>query len=318
VRSISTFAAAVLVLAGATPVLAQGTTGSPSFSSTAVPKEEAKDTGWKVEAKAGVIWIAGNAQSTSIAAGLKVTRDAVWQRYSLTANYAFAKTSLLVAPAGTPPVPINTIDDLRRENSLTARLWLVTPRFDQWLIRRNAAGDTSLYVLGNIGSDYAAGKKLYGGFQVGVSTLMLKEGPHSLVGEVGYDFTYLSPYVGDGYSIHSLRTALKYTLELGKTTKFEAGVEYLVNFNREEGAPNDDPVDFNSVPAFQDHRVNGMLSLTTTIYERLALTLSWTGRFDAKPQYLALPPGTVPANGHGVFLNKFDSITNVQFVYTFG
>src|SRR5262249_12056150 len=156
------------------------------------------------------------------AAGLNVTRDAVWQRYSLTASYAFAKSVLYAAPptpTGQTQAPINTVDDLRQETSLTARLWLVTPRFDQGLIRKNAARGPSIDLLGNIGSDFAAGKKLFGGFQTGVSTLIWKAGPHSLVGEAGYDFTYLSPYKGDGYSIHSLRPALKYTLELAKTTK---------------------------------------------------------------------------------------------------
>jgi hypothetical protein len=308
----------ISALALALPAFAQPATGAPKFVYTEPPKDEAKDTGWKAEIKAGVIWIAGNAQSTSIAGGLNVSRDAVWQRYMLEASYAYAKSSLLVAPSSSPPpVPINSVDDLRSENNLTARLWHVTPRFDQWLIRRNAAGDTSIYLLGNIGSDFAAGKKLFGGFQVGVSTVLFKSGPHTVIGELGYDFTYLDPYVGEGFSIHSLRAALNYAFELSKTTKFNAGVEYLVNVARESGAPNDESP-FDSVPAFQDHRVNGVLGLTTQIYGRLALTLSWTGRFDGKPQYIKLPPNTVPADGRGVFLNKFDSVTQVQFVYTLG
>jgi putative salt-induced outer membrane protein YdiY len=308
----------ISALALALPALAQPTTEASKFAYTEPPKDDAKETGWKAEIKAGVIWIAGNAQSTSIAGGLKVSRDAVWQRYMLEASYAYAKSSLLVAPeSSVSPVPINSVDDLRRENNLTARLWHVTPRFDQWLIRRNAAGDTSIYLLGDIGSDFAAGKKLFGGFQVGVSTVFFKSGPHTVIGELGYDFTYLDPYVGDGFSIHSLRTALNYSFELSKTTKFNAGVEYLVNVARESGAPNDESP-YDSVPAFQDHRINGVLGLTTQIYDRLALTLSWTGRFDAKPQYIKLPPNTVPADGRGVFLNKFDSVTQVQFVYTLG
>jgi putative salt-induced outer membrane protein YdiY len=308
----------ISALALAVPALAQPATKAPKVVYTEPPKEGAKESGWKAEIKAGVIWIAGNAQSTSIAGGLTVSWDAVWQRYMLDASYAYSKSSLLVAPPSTQsPVPINSIDDLRRENSLTARLWHVTPRFDQWLIRRNAAGDTSIYLLGNIGSDFAAGKKLFGGFQVGVSRVLFKSGPHALVGELGYDFTYLDPYVGPGFSIHSLRAALNYTFELSKTTKVKAGVEYLVNLARESGAPNDESP-FDSVPAFQDHRLNGLVGLTTQLYDRLALTLSWTGRFDAKPQYITLPPNTVPANGRGVFLNKFDSVTQVQFVYTLG
>jgi Protein of unknown function, DUF481 len=282
---------------------------------TVLAQEDAKDTRWKAEAKAGVLWLAGNSDSTSLSAGLKLMRDAVWQRYSLTASYAFAKSRVYVAPA--TPTTISSLDELEAQSALSARLWNVTPRFDQWLVRRDAAGDTSVYLVGNIASDFAAGKKLFGGAQIGVSTLLVKSGPHALTGELGYDFTYLQPYVGDGYSIHSLRVALAYVFEISKTTKFTAGAEYLVNLNEEAGAPNDDLDAPLGVPAFEDHRVNGKVTLTTQVYQRLSLNLNWTGRFDAKPQ-LAQLPANVTANPPGVFLRTFDSITEVQFVYTFG
>jgi putative salt-induced outer membrane protein YdiY len=306
----------------AAPAFAQDTTVAPTFAYGEAPKEDAKPTGWKAEAKAGLLWLAGNSDSTSLSAGLKITRDDVWQRYSLTANYAYAKSRIYTGPApgktfakdanGLPIV--GSFDDLNAESALNARLWNVTPRFDQWVIRRSAPGDTSIYVLGNIASDFAAGKKLFGGGQVGVSTLLVKAGAHSLTGELGYDFTYLQPYVGDGYSIHSLRAALAWVWEISKTTKFTAGAEYLINLNKETGAP--DPNDPTGVPAFQDHRVNALVGLTTQVYERLSLNVSWTGRYDAKPNLATLPSGVSPESK--VFLRTFDSITQVQFVYTFG
>jgi putative salt-induced outer membrane protein YdiY len=306
--------AGLLALLVAGPTLAQDTTAAPTFGYGEKPKPEAKDTGWKAEAKAGLLWLAGNSDSTSLSAGLKISRDAVWQRYSLTANYAFASSRVYSAPA--TPIVINSLDELGSTSMLSARLWNVTPRFDQWLLHRDAPGDTSVYVLGNIASDYAAGKKLFGGGQLGVSTLIFKTGGHSLTGELGYDFTYQQPYVGDGYSIHSLRAALAYAWEISKTTKLTAGAEYLVNINDESGAP--DPVNINHVSAFQDHRVNGVVTLTTQVYDRLALSLSWTGRYDAKPNLATLPKNVTAAQPPGIFLRTFDSITQVQFVYTFG
>jgi putative salt-induced outer membrane protein YdiY len=312
----------LVTLTVAGPALAQDTTAAPSFTYAEKPKEDAKDTGWKVEAKAGLLWLAGNSDSTSLSAGLKVTRDAVWQRYSLNANYAYAMSRVYGGPDPTKTLPIgpdgkpivSSFDDLRSESTLSARLWNVTPRFDQWIIHRDAPGDTSIYVLGNIASDFAAGKKLFGGGQVGVSTLLIKAGPHSLTGELGYDFTYLQPYVGDGYSIHSLRAALGYVWEISKSTKFTAGAEYLINLNKETGAP--DPNDPTGVPAFQDHRVNALVGLTTQVYDRLSLNVSWTGRYDAKPNLATLPAGVSSASR--IFLRTFDSTTQVQFVYTFG
>lgn len=302
-----------LLMAG--PVLAQATTAAPGFAYGEKPKDDAKDTGWKAEAKAGLLWLAGNSDSTSFSAGLMVSRDAVWQRFSLAANYAFSQARVYASPA--TATQITSIDELSGSNTLSARLWNVTPRFDQWLIHGNAPGDTSIYVVGNIASDYAAGKKLFGGGQLGVSTLMIKSGPHGLTGELGYDFTYLQPYQGDGYSIHSLRAALGYVFEISKTTKLTAGVEYLVNLNKESGAP--DPVDLAGVPAFEDHRVNGLVSLTAQVYDRLSLNLSWTGKYDARPNFATLPKNVTPKpDAKGVFLRTFDSITQVQFVYTFG
>ena len=79
------------------------------------------------------------------------------------------------------------------------------------------------------------------------------------------------------------------------------------------------PNDPTGVPAFQDHRVNGVVSLTTQVYDRLSLNLSWTGRYDARPNFATLPANVSPVPpAKGVFLRTFDSITQVQFVYTFG
>jgi len=73
------------------------------------------------------------------------------------------------------------------------------------------------------------------------------------------------------------------------------------------------------VPAFEDHRVNGLVTLSTQVYGQLSLTLSWTGKYDAKPNFVILPANVSPVPpAKGVFLRNFDSITQVQFVYTFG
>ena len=320
-----TLLAALCAVLGATPALAQNTI-APTFAYGDTPSEDAKDSGWHAEAKAGLLWLAGNSDSTSLSAGLKISRDAVWQRYSLNANYAYSKTRVYLGPDPSRTLPlgpdglpiVTSFDDLRAESALSARLWNVTPRFDQWFIHRNAPGDTSLYILGNIASDFAAGRKLFGGGQVGVSTLLVRAGGHSLTGELGYDYTYLQPYdtpgnPAVGYGIHSLRTALGYAWQISKATKFNAGVEYLVNMNKETGAP--DPDDPTGVPAFQDHRVNTVVGLTTQVYNRLSLNVNWTGRYDAKPQLAQLPTGV--SSESKIFLRTFDSITQVQFVYTF-
>ncbi|MGZ6141479.1 MAG: hypothetical protein ACXWLA_12420, partial [Myxococcaceae bacterium] len=136
-------AAGLLALLAAGPVLAQDTTAAPKFTYTEVPKEDAKPTGWKAEATAGLLWLSGNSSSTSISAGLALTYDAVWQKYTLTAAYAFATSSVYTVPNPPPTQPITSLDQLSSTNTLSARLWSVIPRFDQWLIHKDAPFDTS-------------------------------------------------------------------------------------------------------------------------------------------------------------------------------
>ena len=47
-----TLLAGLVALLTAAPALAQDTTAAPTFTYTEKPKEDAKDTGWKAEAKA--------------------------------------------------------------------------------------------------------------------------------------------------------------------------------------------------------------------------------------------------------------------------
>ena len=91
---------------------------------------------------------------------------------------------------------------------------------------------------------------------------------------------------------------------------------YLINVNDETGAPNSPDVTAVGVPAFQDSRVNGIVGLTTQVWDRLSLNLSWTGKYDSKPNLAQLPPGLPP--GSAAFLKPFDSTTTIQFVYTLG
>ena len=56
-------AAGLLALLTAGPVMAQATTEAPKFTYTETPKEDAKDTGWKVEAS-GRSALAGGQRQT--------------------------------------------------------------------------------------------------------------------------------------------------------------------------------------------------------------------------------------------------------------
>jgi putative salt-induced outer membrane protein YdiY len=287
----------------------------PKFTYAEKPKDDAKPSGWKAEVKGGLLWLTGNSQSLSVNAAARASYDAVWQRYSFFGDYTYAQSTTLAPPTST----VTSLDQLQRINGLSARLWDLGFRFDQFLIHNNAQWETSVYALAVLGSDYAAGKKLTGDAQVGVSTLLLKTGEHSVKGEAGLDFAFVDPYVDVTYFIFSLRVALGYTWQITKTTQFTAGVEWLTNLNKENAAY-DSATDPNTVPVFADNRINAKIGLTTQIYDALSLGVSFVLRYDSAPSLSSIvnPAPTGGGVAPPLFLYTTDTMTTVQLIYSFG
>ena len=218
---------------------------------------------------------------------------------------------------------MTSLDQLQRVDGLSARLWDLGFRFDQYLIHNNGQWETSVYALAMLGSDFAAGKKLTGDGQVGVSTLVIKTGEHTLKGEAGLDFAFVDPYralPGQGtYFIFSVRAALGYVWQINKTTQFSASIELLTNLNKENAAY-DSVTSPDSVPIGADNRVNGKLGLTTQIYDALSLGVSFGLRYDTAPALSTIvnPPPASGGPAPPLFVYKLDTITTVQLIYAFG
>ncbi len=309
------------VLAAAARVLAPAAARAddPKFVYTEKPKDDAKPGGWKAEVKAGLLYLTGNSQSLSIAAAARVSYDAIWQKYSLFGDYTFSRATTFAAPTET----VTSLNQLQTVNGLSARLWDLGFRFDQFLIHNDAQWETSVYALVGLGSDYAAGKKLTGDGQVGASTLLLKTGEHTLKGEAGFDFAFVDPYQtlpGQGtYFIASLRVALGYTWQIAKGTQFTAGVEWLTNLNAEDAAY-DSATSPDTVPVFDDDRINAKVGLTTQVWDKLSLGVTFVLRYDSAPSLSTIP--NVPPPGGGptppLFAYKTDTITTLQLIYAFG
>jgi putative salt-induced outer membrane protein YdiY len=287
----------------------------PKFSYTEKPKEDAKPSGWKAEVKAGLLWLTGNSQSLSVNAAARASYDAVWQKYTFFGDYTFARSTTLGSPATT----VTSLDQVPRSDGLSARLWDLGFRFDQFLIHNNAQWETSLYATSVLGSDYAAGKKLTGDVQIGVSTLLLKTGEHTLKGEAGLDFAFVDPYVDTTYFIFSVRVALGYVWQISKTTQLSAGIEWLTNLNKENAAY-DSLTDPNTVPIFADNRINAKVGLTTQIYDALSLGVSFALRYDSAPSLSSIvnPPPAGGGVAPPLFLYTTDTMTTVQLIYSFG
>jgi putative salt-induced outer membrane protein YdiY len=291
----------------------------PAFTYTDRPKDDAKPEGWKADVKGGLLFLTGNSQSLSVTAAGRVSYDAVWQKYSLFGDFTYARATTFEAPTTT----VTSLNQLQQVDGLSARLWDLGFRFDQYVIHNNAQWETSIYALAVLGSDYASGKKLTGDAQIGVSTFLIKSGPHALRGEGGFDFAFVDPYQalpGQGtYFIFSLRLALAYSWDISKTTQFTAGIEWLTNLNAEDAAY-DSLTSPDSVPVFADNRINGKIGLTTQIYDALSLGVSFVIRYDSAPSLSTFvnPPPLGGGPTPPLFVYKTDTITTVQLIYTFG
>jgi len=291
----------------------------PKFVYSDKPKEDAKPGGWKAEVRAGLLFLTGNSQSLSLAASVRASYDAVWQKYSFLGDYTFARATTFAAPTQT----VTSLNQLTTVNALSARLWDLGLRFDQFLIHNNAQWETSVYALVGLGSDYAAGKKLTGNGQLGASTLLLKTAEHALRGEAGFDFAFVEPYQtlpGQGtYFVASLRLALGYVWQIAKTTQFNVGVEWLTNLNAENAAF-DSVTSPDTVPVFADNRINARVGLTTQVWDALSLGVTFVLRYDSAPSLSTIrnvpPPGGGPTPP--LFSYKTDTITTVQLIYAFG
>jgi hypothetical protein len=277
--SMAVLAAATLL--GITRVEAQP---SPAFK-YATPEERAalekSDTvKWEAAAQAGLILTTGNSRMTAFAAGVTASRKDKRNKLSFEAGSAYARSSIFlgVDADGSGALSESEIDRL---SATTTKSWLLKGRYDRFLTAKNA-----LFVTAGMSSDKPAGKELVGNLQLGYSRELYQSGPHTFVGEAGYDYTYEDQVVaGDALNIHSLRGFVGYKGELSEDTKVETSVEGLFNLNSLTTPAG--PVD-----TFGDDRVNTKLALTTKLGTRLSFRFSFEAKVDTAPS--ARPPLAIP------------------------
>jgi hypothetical protein len=263
--------------------------------------EEVKGIEWKAAALAGAILTTGNSKTTSLSAGATASRKQGRSKLAIDAGLAYARSTLLF------PNDINgngTIDndaEIGEDAQTTTDAWIVKARYDFFFTPRN-----SVYTSASVSADEPAGKELVAGAQVGYSRLLHKSAKHEVVAEVGYDFSYEDPVVGDGEGIHSGRGFVGWAGKLSGDTAAEASVEVLSNVNKLD----------NDVDRFEDTRVNGKTKLTTKLWEDLNFGFSFLLKYDNAPS--ARPPLSLPyADGFVPLAEELDTRTEVSLIYNF-
>ena len=309
-----------LVLAAlALPSLARAQNPAvPTFSLPKAPdadKPPPPDVVWKIQSKGGLLLTSGNSRSQVATFGFDGSRLEGLNKLSLNGALAYGRSSPLVAVGdGT-----NTTDVTHGASVTTTNNWITKGRYDRFFTPNNAA-----YALAQIGADKIAGKRLYGGAQAGYSRQLLKNDQHTLVAELGYDFSYES-YVQspgktlDAVAIHSARVFVGELFSLTKATGITGSVEALFNLNKEKALLASDTTGAtNGVGAFKDTRIIGKLGLTTTLFSSLSFGFGFTLKYDQNPAPRPLPAGAMPyAANFQPFADKVDTMTEATMIYTF-
>jgi hypothetical protein len=220
----------LLSLLLAAPVQAQ-----PKFQFEKPPE---KPTDWNVQAKGGLLITSGNSQSRNANLALLGSRQAGDNKISLEGSLAYGRSNVLVPVIDTA---MGVVTGLERVPETTTNQWKARGRYDRFLTENNAA-----YVLGQLGADRVAGKKLVGGGQAGYSRQLVKNDVHTTVAELGYDFSYESYFSPperpvDPVAIHSARVFVGELWKLTSDTGLTASFEALFNLNKEKAPLASDP-----------------------------------------------------------------------------
>lgn len=297
---------AVGLLAGsAQPAAAQAPDPKFDFEKPAEVKEKA-EVEWKASANAGVIVTTGNSNTVTVNGGLEASRFDGKNKVQAKLAGAYAESTVLVANDIDGDGQIDGDGEVANETNTTAANLIGKLRYDRFITTNN-----SLYLSALAGLDRPASKEVFAGGQVGYSRQIVKNETHEVLGEAGYDFTwvrYLNSPDRDVY-LHSARLFLGYTLTPTDATTIGASVEALVNFN---------PVTIGGrdVGAGEATRVNGNLSLTTKVWSFINFRAAFSVRYDNAPslrQTLDLPyaPGYTP------FAEKIDTMTELGLIINF-
>ncbi len=265
--------------------------------------EKPSDLEWKASAQAGLVMTTGNSRTTTLAGGAKASRKEGLNMLQLEAGGAYARSSIFVASDLNGNGRLGE-GEIERQSTTTTKAWYSKARYDRFL-----TGVDSLYGTGTIGSDKPAGKKVYGGGQLGYSRIAFKNDKHAVLAEAGYDFTYEDPMVGDSLSIHSARAYAAYRGKLSEDTGVEAALEGLYNLNSLD-------YPYGEVKTFKDRRHTGRLALTTKIYTDISLRFGFEAKHDSAP---SVRPALGIAYEDGFFpkADELDTKTEATLIINF-
>ncbi|HUJ63025.1 MAG TPA: DUF481 domain-containing protein [Kofleriaceae bacterium] len=262
-----------------------------------------KDIEWHAAIEGGLLIATGNAETTNVSAGFKVSRRQDANKLALEAAIAYAKAGLLVLDDRNGNGLIDNQTEIIQQQSITAETFDARLRYDRFLTNYN-----SLYAAALAGRDVPAGKLAVLGGQIGYSRRLYKSKTAEAVAEVGGDYSHEHLVTGSPVNVVSVRGFVGDKTALTEGTDFEASLEALTNLNHETLPTMQDG------SAFEDTRMNLHLAISAKIGKNLAVSTSFDAKYDHRPGPLSiknLAMDYVPAAA------PLETIMKAQLIYTF-
>lgn len=296
-------------LAAASVLAASSVAGAqpaPSFEKKGdvADVKEVEDVTWTAKGEAGLVATTGNSKTTTLTMSANAIRKDKDNKLELTAagTYARAATRVAADANGNGAIDSNELSETEATSAKNANIKL---RYDRYLTPIN-----SLYIAALAAVDQPAGKDFIGGGQIGYSRALYQDEKNKVLGEVGYDYSYVNLSSAGSQSIHSARAFAGYTGKLSEATQLEGSVESLFNGNTVTYG-------MRKAGAFEATRVTGIASVTTALSTKISLAASFTAKYDHFPAPLpkigALPfvAGFEPA------ADSLDTMTKVSLIVKF-
>jgi hypothetical protein len=293
--------AATVALAIAIPTLALAQPAPKFEFGKAEEVEKVKEVEWTAAAEAGIVFTTGNAETTTISAGLKASRKTGFNKLSIEGSMTYAQSGTRVLQDNNGNGMIDDESEITTVDTTTAETYAAKVRYDRFLTKFN-----SLFVAALASRDKPAGKEKALGFQVGYSRQIYKTEKAEAVAEIGYDFSQEDLTAGDSLSIHSVRAFVGFKAEMTEGTTLDAAFEVLTNLN-EEDLPTGKDGGFG-----KDTRLNGKVGINSKIGKNLSVQTSIELKYDHRPGPLpikGLAMGFVPE------ASNLDTIMKASLIY---
>ncbi len=255
--------------------------------------DEHPERPWSDTAEFGLVITTGNSETTNLSLSNKFTYE--WERAEFVLNaFALRTETTSRTFSGIDFEPDGTIDALAVSeiSNVTAESYALNG-----IYRRDISDRLFWYASGGWDKDEFAGidsRYTAGG---GVGYRFFEDDKHSLVGEIGANFTDESRTNNTSDSFAGARGFLGYARNLSETSTFSSELEVLQNLDESD-----------------DRRAIWINALTASVSEKMALKVSYTMKYDNQP-VIIFPLATAPTLGFE--FDDLDTILAASLVVNF-